>query len=83
MVFIGYEVGTKGYKCYDPEAGIVYISVEMLYLKKKANGIGEIQTWKRRKILFVLQISLTQMMDIYISISTSCHTLTSRFMFRH
>ena len=26
MVFIGYEVGTKGYKCYDPETSRVYIS---------------------------------------------------------
>ena len=26
MVFIGYEVGTKGYKCYDLDIGRVYIS---------------------------------------------------------
>ena len=33
---------------------VEYISVEMLYLKRKANGIGEIETWKRRKVLFIL-----------------------------
>ena len=26
MVFIVYEVGSKGYKCYDPKTGSVYIS---------------------------------------------------------
>ena len=38
---------------------VEYISIEMLYLKRKANRIGEIQAWKRRKVLFILHISLT------------------------
>ena len=33
---------------------VEYIAVEILYLKRKANGIGEIQTWKIRKVLFIL-----------------------------
>ena len=34
MVFIGYEVGTKGYKCYDPEIGRVYISRDVIFEEK-------------------------------------------------
>ena len=34
MVFIGYEVGTKGYKCYDPETGIVFISRDVIFEEK-------------------------------------------------
>ena len=34
MVFIGYEVGTKGYKCYDPETGRVYISRDVIFKEK-------------------------------------------------
>ena len=34
MVFIGYEVGTKGYKCYDLETGIVYISRDVIFEEK-------------------------------------------------
>ena len=34
MVFIGYEVGTKGYKCYDPETGRVYISRDVIFEEK-------------------------------------------------
>ena len=34
MVFIGYEVGTKGYKCYDLETGRVYISRDVIFEEK-------------------------------------------------
>ena len=34
MVFIGYEAGTKGYKCYDPENGRVYISRYVIFEEK-------------------------------------------------
>ena len=34
MVFIGYEVGSKGYKCYDPETGRVYINRDVIFEEK-------------------------------------------------
>ena len=34
MVFIGYEVGTKGYKRYDPEIGRLYISRDVIFEEK-------------------------------------------------
>ena len=40
MLFIGYERGTKAYKCFDPVNFKVIIS-EMLSLKKKRSGLGQ------------------------------------------
>ena len=34
MVFIGYEGGDKGYKCYDLETGRVYISRDVIFEEK-------------------------------------------------
>ena len=34
VVFIEYEVGTKGYKCYDPKTGRVYISRDLIFEEK-------------------------------------------------
>ena len=59
MVFIGYEVGTKGYKCYDPKTGRVYISQDVIFEEKSQ------WNWRNsnmeKKVLFILQISLTKM----------------------
>ena len=40
MVFIGYEVGTNGYKCYDLETSRVYISQDLIFKEKSQ--------WNRR-----------------------------------
>ena len=34
MVFIRFEVRTKGYKCYDPETSRVYISQDVIFEDK-------------------------------------------------
>ena len=45
---------------------VEYMSIKMLYLKRKAKGIREILMRKKRKVLFILQISLTQMRKKFI-----------------
>ena len=34
MVFIGYEVGTKGYKCHDPNIGRIHINQDVIFEEK-------------------------------------------------
>ena len=35
IIFIRYEVGSKGYKCYDPEIGRVHIGRDGIFEEKR------------------------------------------------